>query len=67
MGIGRLNVVVCHLGDNDSKVLPLRTGSDGVGTSAIGTGESTFDTALSCLVHSLHRYSWVPCFVESGS
>ena len=31
-----LNVVVCHLGDDDSKVLPLRTGSDGVGTSAIG-------------------------------
>ena len=57
---------VCRLGDDDSKVLPLRIGSGGVGTSAVGMGESTFDTAFGRLVHKLHRHSWVPCLVESG-
>ena len=47
-------MVVCHLGDDDSKVLSLMIGSDGVGTSAVKTRESTFDTALGHLVHRLH-------------
>ena len=54
-------MVVCRLGDDDSKVLPLRTGSDGVGPSAVGMGESMFDIALGHLVHKCigtHR-----CFV----
>ena len=58
-------MVVCHLGDDDSKVLPLRMGSDGVGTSAVEMGEWTFDTALGRLVHRLHRHSGA-LFVESG-
>ena len=59
-------MVMCHLRDDDSKVLPLRMGSNGIGTSAVETEESTFYTALGRLVHRLHRHSWVPCFVESG-
>ena len=59
-------MLVCYLGDDDSKVLPLRMGFDGVGTSAVRMGESIFDIALYHLVHRLHRHSWVPCFSASG-
>ena len=62
----KIALVVCNLGHDDSEVLPMRTGSDGVGVSAVGMGESIFDTALSCLAHRLHWHSWVPCSIGYG-
>ena len=59
-------MMVCHLGAKDSKVLLVRTGTNGVGASAIGMGESLCVTALGCLVYKLHWYLLVPCFIESG-
>ena len=38
--------VVCHLGVEDSKVLPIRTDTHGVGASAIGGRESHFVAPL---------------------
>ena len=58
---GDTAAVVRHLGAEDSKVLPVRTGTDGVGASAVGTGESLHGTALGRLVYGLHWHSQVPC------
>ena len=52
-------------GIEDSKVLPMRTGINGVGVSAIGTGESHRGIAPGNLVYRLHWDSQVPCFIES--
>ena len=57
---GNATAVVCHLGAEDSKVLLAKMGTDGVGASAIGTGESLCGTALGRLVHRLHWHSQVP-------
>ena len=59
-------MVVCYLGAEDSKVLLMRTGIDGVGASSIGTGESLRGTDPSCLVHRWDWHSQVPCFIEFG-
>ena len=59
-------LAVCNLGHDASEVLSMRTGPDGVGVSAVGTGESIFDTALSCLAHRLRWHTWVPCSIGSG-
>ena len=53
----RTQKVVGYIESNDPKVLPMRTGSDGVGASAAGTGESVSDIALSRLAHRLHPHS----------
>ena len=46
-GIERaLDMAVCHLGNDDSEVLPMRTGSDSVGASAVGREESVSNAAL---------------------
>ena len=50
-------MVVCHRENDDSEVLSMRTRSDGVGFSAVETGESIFDTALGTLAHRLHWHS----------
>ena len=44
----------------DTEVLYVRTGSDGVGATAVRTGESVHDTALGRLGHMLHWHSQVP-------
>ena len=46
-------MVVCCLGSNDPEVLPMRTGSNDVGASAVETGESNFDSALKRSAHRL--------------
>ena len=55
-------MVVCPLGAEDSKVLPMRTGTDGVGASAVGMGESPCGTTVGRLIHGLHQHLQVPCF-----
>ena len=49
-----LNMAVCHLGNDDSEVLPMRTGSGSVGASAVGREESVSNAALGHLAHRLH-------------
>ena len=58
--------MVYHLGAEDSEVLPVRTGINGVGASAVGTGESLCGTAPGRLVYGLHQHLQVPCFIEPG-
>ena len=55
--------MVCRLGAEDSKVLPLRIGPDGVGASAVGMGESLYGIAPSRLVHRWHWHSEVSCIL----
>ena len=50
-------MVVCHPEKDDCKVLPMRTGSDGVGRSAIEIGQSVANTTLGCLDHNV-RIQW---------
>ena len=57
---GNATKVVCRLGAEDSKVLPARTGTNGVGASAIKTGDSLCGTALGRLVYRLHCHLQVP-------
>ena len=59
-------MVVCCLGSNDPEVLPMRTGSNDVGASAVETGESNFDSALTRSAHRLYWYSEAPCFNGFG-
>ena len=47
-------VVVCYLGAKDSKVLLVRTGTDGFGASAVRIGESLRGTAYGRLVPRWH-------------
>ena len=48
--------VVCPLGAEDSKVLLVRMGTDGVEASDVGMGESPCGTTLGPLVHGLHQH-----------
>ena len=59
-------MVVCRLGDDEPEVLCVRTGSNGVGASAIRMGESLCGTAPGGLVYRWHWNSQVPCFLEFG-
>ena len=51
--------MVCCLRAEDSKVLPVRMGTDGVGACTLGMGESLRGTAASHLVHRWHWHSQV--------
>ena len=63
---GNSTVVVCRLGVEDSNVLLAKTGIDGVGVSAVGTGKAFRGTALGHLIYRVHWYSQVPCLIEFG-
>ena len=59
-----LDVVVCYPENNDLKVLPMRTGSDGSGASAVEMGVLNFDTAHDGLAHRLHWHSDMPILMS---
>ena len=59
-------MVVFRLGVEDPEVLPVRTGSSGVGASAVRTGESLCGTALDRLVYRWHWHSQVLRAERSG-
>ena len=58
--------MLCRLRVEDSKTLAVRTGTDGVGASAVRMGESFCGTALSC--QSIGGIGTHKClvFIESG-